>query len=362
MQDGLYYVYWNHPNGGAVVPRHMGSFAIEHGIYHVVEPDHGHFLSNAAADGLLLDEQALSKLNALQNSMHVKVVRQEDFDQGHHLDLVPKGDVTPFPASQPPAKPKQAPSVFEYSDERMTTPVQLEHDRGAIKMNGQTLGNDETNRILDSIRQGKATVRYPKSKGVDMAKAETAFDRLLRSEYTPTSHPAAERYSRHPSIGSYLKFKRDEAPEGAVHVHVTFLSPNRYVSTHGELARDSLYSGLAEVVHKSGKGEKYHMGGDSFHIVTPDVESAFRYARNLSDATHALPHAGGVHPHHLVLGIGHSPDDAKTSHDHAFERYRQKEYDDTSVKSHAHSLVQGLEGHVPVGEARLPVPKLVSPL
>lgn len=357
MENGLFQVYSVSLGDSAIDRRHVGSFLVEDGVFHIVEDGAG-LIEGLVPDGQPLDEEGVRRIEHLKNSMYLDVVNQSDIDQGNRKDLLPQFNIrggSSAPTMATPSAPK-APAVFEYQDQRMTQPANLRYDRGAMYLNDKVLGNDESKAVVEAIKQGRATLKYPKDQPTEaIAKAEAAMDSLIKAELKPSQHPSAKNYSKHDGIRSFYSFKNDESPPGSIHMHIHFHSPVESPRVH----RDGATKAVATVLAKAGKGKKYHIGRERFHVLHGNPQEAFEFARKLTDDLRALPPVAGTHNHFASIGIGHDPDTAKRSQELADSARVLAGYPSGQGKTHVHSLLFGMEGHVPVGEDVLPLPPKV---
>lgn len=99
---------------------------------------------------------------------------------------------------------------------------------------------------------------------------------------------------------------------------------------------------------RANKGKLFRVGGDEFraHFDTP--EQAYSFARNARQELESLPPVKGEHFHSGSIGFGHSPEHAEQALIHAKTAKKRMGYIPGQAQTHAHSLIHGSVGEVPV--------------
>jgi GGDEF domain-containing protein len=98
------------------------------------------------------------------------------------------------------------------------------------------------------------------------------------------------------------------------------------------------------------KGKLFRVGGDEFraHFDTP--EQAYSFARAARSELEALPPVMGQHFHSGSIGFGHNPEHAEQALIHAKTAKKRAGYLPGQAQTHAHSLLAGSVGEVPVSK------------
>src|SRR5262249_210201 len=110
------------------------------------------------------------------------------------------------------------------------------------------------------------------------------------------------------------------------------------------------------------KAKAFRVGGDEFHAHFPDQESASRFSRTLRNKLDELAPVGGTHKLSMSIGMGHTPEHADKALYHAKDAKNAAGYAPGKAQTHAHSLVPGFEGAVPVGKVQAPPAVAQQPL
>ena len=96
------------------------------------------------------------------------------------------------------------------------------------------------------------------------------------------------------------------------------------------------------------KSKLFRRGGDEFNLHVPDHESAVRFARVVRQKLNNTVPIGGTHKLSMSIGIGHSPAHAEQALIHAKGDKKAQNYTPGQAGFHAHSLVPGNEGKIPL--------------
>jgi hypothetical protein len=361
MKEQLYHIYAEPTDGGG--QRYLGSFALENDKMHVIE-DHIGAVESLVRDLAPQGEPLGAKGHALLESRfarnpYVRLYAQGDIDTGKHPHLIPEVKLGDKPANSSAnvfEQPNRPDSVFQYQDQRMSKPAELRFDRGRIFLNRAALSQEEVKAVLSSLQGGTATLRYAHpSTETQIQKAEKSFESLVKAEATPTMHPRALEAHVNPKIGTQFAYK-NHTPEGGIHVYVNLHDIGHVKKAHGYPAASGMVRAAAQTLVDHAKGGKvFHVRGDRFAVHMPDTVKAFEFVRNVTDALKELPPVGGTHRHSASMGMGHDAVAAALSGASANKMRALARYEPGQAQTHVHSLIHGLEGHVPVGEPPAPM-------
>ena len=158
-------------------------------------------------------------------------------------------------------------------------------------------------------------------------------------------------------------------PRAGVHVMADANGFKGINDTYGHAAGDeaikqmggAFRSAIDEAVGRK-KAKAFRVGGDEFHAHFPDQESASRFARTLRGKLEAIAPVGGTHQLSMSLGMGHTPEHADKALYHAKEAKNAAGYAPGKALTHAHSLVPGFEGAVPVQKLHTPPAAATQPM
>jgi len=181
----IFDVYARYPHQGTVQGFMIGRFMVQDGKLRILE-DHTGQLKESLTNGPV--GHSTAQLEAMSKSPYLKVVAESDVAQGHHVNLIPKGQ-EPNPLGPQPQKPPDAvetpdlgeapqsfhvgegdsfsmttpPAVFDYISTGMREPQVLEVKGEDVFMNGQKLTRPEVERILYTIHTGIGKIKYRKA-------------------------------------------------------------------------------------------------------------------------------------------------------------------------------------------------------
>jgi GGDEF domain-containing protein len=145
--------------------------------------------------------------------------------------------------------------------------------------------------------------------------------------------------------------------KGGVHVRLDANDFGSINKMHGfETGNEAIKSlghgirtALDETVGQS-KSKLFRIGGDEFHVHVPTHEHAAVFARKLRQKLGEQVPVGGTHRLSVSMGFGHSPEHAEQALIHAKTAKKAMNYPVGQAQTHAHSLVSGKEGAVPLSE------------
>lgn len=335
--------------------------------------------------GYLSRITGVKELRKLQGSSYFRVLDREDVRRGEHPEMIRESAAGDLPQG---GEKKRRDSIWEYSTPLLgEQPQILEWKDGTAHMNGDPLGVDEARHLLQLLAQGKATIRYWRS---SMSKMEDQFATLSKIEPHLATALGALRESVkkghvHPDVlqalsreifvdpmvegvgnkKAYADFL--ERPRAGVHIRMDgndFGQINKLHShEHGDQAIKAMGGAMREVMDRvvgRGNGKLFRIGGDEFHAHVPDIQRASEFARALREKMEALPPAGGTHNLSVSMGFGADPDQADKASLHAKAAKKAMGYPAGQSKMHAHSLLPGASGPVPVSLEQVNLPPLPS--
>jgi GGDEF domain-containing protein len=144
-------------------------------------------------------------------------------------------------------------------------------------------------------------------------------------------------------------------PRPGVHVRIDGNDFGDINKVHGFEAGDgaikAMGTAIREALHGTvgkARAKSYRLGGDEFHLHVPDVRSASRFARAVREKLESIAPVGGTHGLSLSMGFGHDPTTAEMALINAKTAKKTTGYKPGQARTHAHSLVPGAEGAIPV--------------
>lgn len=166
-------------------------------------------------------------------------------------------------------------------------------------------------------------------------------------------------------VGNRLAWEDFQSrPRKGVHVMVDandFGNINkRWGQTTGDDAIKA-FGGALSRASRAQRGKLFRVGGDEFraHFETP--EQAYAFARQARQELEGLPPVRGEHFHSASIGFGHAPEHAEQALLHAKAAKKAGDYMPGQAKTHAHSLLQGSVGAVPVETEPEGIPPGLAP-
>jgi GGDEF domain-containing protein len=158
-------------------------------------------------------------------------------------------------------------------------------------------------------------------------------------------------------------------PRQGVHVRMDANDFGDINKVHGFEVGNEAISALGRAIHESlhetagsKRAKAFRIGGDEFHAHVPDARTAARFTRRVREKLEAIPPVRGTHSLSLSVGFGHTPEHAEQATIHAKTAKKAAGYAKGKANTHAHSLVPGFEGAVPVSKGpKLPIPAPAAP-
>jgi GGDEF domain-containing protein len=285
---------------------------------------------------------------------------------------------------------KPPPAVFDLMEAGSNTPERIEIKEGVVYQNGFKLKQEDADYLLHLVRTGRATIRYVKN-DVDqkLAKMAAHFEDLAKTapevrQAMTGLHAAAKaghikpehadairrglftdrltggrigNQAAHEDFIEGLQGKKDQG----VHVHIDANDFGSINKLHGMPVGDQAIKTLAGAMrdtidkHIGRKNAKlFRVGGDEFkaHFQTPAHAAVFARAlrHNLDQA---VP-VGGTHRLSTSIGMGHTPEHAEQALINAKNEKQKQNYPIGQAEHHAHSLLPGHEGPVPLAASSVP--------
>lgn len=331
-----------------------GRFMVHNGRIHHLEDYHG-ILESMLPEGRL-DTAAISRLHGLQWSQNFSV-------DNHNIDKqpAPTGEVH---LDQDPLSATARPAVFDYHRAGMSKPSVLEFGLHGAALDGAKLSDPELALIAQNVKDGLATLRYPKKLQKDEGESISADDALAHIRAAVQAghvHPDIERaLTRHiyedkmvPGIGNkyaYQQFRSKNKP--GVYVSIDANSFKHVNDNYGHDAGDGAITGIGNALKnasaKIGSGKVFRPGGDEFVAHFPTHSDAMTFMRHATNHVDQIPPIEGKHKLSLSFGVGND----FASADRALYAAKTQKVNPSTGKSFephntphlAHSMVLGHEG------------------
>jgi GGDEF domain-containing protein len=370
------YVFGVHPHDTRDEIHHtlLGKLWLKDGKFSVLE-DHGiagrHDLSKLPLD------KVDRVLRRAMNSQRRLVCTGHDLKTGAYPELLPRaGHTNEIPSDLGEALHGQitekanGPKVseFEYHRTGMPGPQTLKVSGSQMYLDDQALAPEESQRVMEHLKSGKALIRHSMKKAEDLAKIEphlaVALGQIRDAVKQGHVHPDALRTVNQtlftdtmiPSIGNKAAYNDFlTRPREGVHVHLDgndfgsinkmhdHETGNRAIIAMGRALR----SAMDESVGRK-NGKLFRTGGDEFVAHVPSHEHAALFARSLRSKLEGVPAIRGTHRLSMSLGFG-------PTHDHAEEALKDAKAAKKAAnaplgqaKTHAASRMPGREGLIPV--------------
>lgn len=325
------------------------------------------------------------------NHAYFDAVPLSEIANGNRPDLIPEvksGGEDPNGSAPEPARP---PSKFLYQHQGMNEPAFLEVVNGMARLNGDELAPEQYNRILENLQGGHATIRYHFDGANKVLKMENVFSELLKIEphlEEALNHLRAAADKGHidpkvlhtlqrelfkdpmiPAMGNKRAYNDFlTRPREGVHVHMDGNDFGSINKLHGHAVGDEAIKAMGNAIVEakneaigSDKGKAwrsdsdnannesaFRSGGDEFLVHAPSHEHAANFARVLRQKLDAIPAIGGTHKLSMSIGMGHNPESAEQALIQAKGAKKSAGYQQGHAKTHAHSMIPGSEGPVPV--------------
>jgi GGDEF domain-containing protein len=387
--DDVLYVYRIVPtSGGKLEHRMVGKVLAADGHLHVLADYHGHL---RGVEGDLADDQIARRWRAVVRSPYFALATARELRDGERPDLlpvvhgadVPEQDEEEEAAAAPNSAPARRPSKFLYHHPAFDQALPLEFVDGEARLNGHPLSDAELRRIMANAadRSTGARIRY----APDETAAAPAVEPLAKIEpklAEALGHVRNAVQAGHidpsvlralsseifvdPMVSGVGNKKAYEdflsRPRQGVHVRMDgndFGQINKVHSfEHGNQAIQSMgaaMKGAMEATVGKKNGKLFRIGGDEFHAHVPTHEDAAKFARELRARLERVAPVGGTHALSVSMGFGHDAESADQASIAAKQAKKAAGYAPGKAKTHAHSLVPGREGAVPVSHDQLPL-------
>jgi diguanylate cyclase (GGDEF)-like protein len=386
----IFSVFARHPkDDGTLSHQRMGKFVVHNGNLDMLE-DHSSGLLTPLREGIL-GEDTKRFIRNLANSSRMQLVNHQDLLDGLHPEHIKDAQTddeqgieqigeTPD-HEQATVRNLRPPSIFQYKAQGHGKPAIVHVRENTAFIDGQPIDAAAVKTMLDAAVNGLAEIKYH----VEPAQAEgPIFDDLGKIEkglagalgnlksavqsgaLSPDTYAALTKELFHdtmvPSLGNKKAYQDFlSRPRPGVHVRVDANGFKGINDVHGHEAGDAAIkqmggafrSALDESVGRK-KAKAFRLGGDEFHAHLPDHESASRFARALHSKLGDIAPIGGTHKLSVSIGMGHTPEHADKALYMAKDAKNAAGYAPGKAQTHAHSLVPGFEGAVPVQKLHAP--------
>ncbi len=395
----IFSIFAVHPqDSGETEHRLLGKF-VNHNNELTMLEDHSSGLLDPLKDGLL-DEATKRFIRNLANSSRMKLVNNQDLLDGRHPEFLKDAQIEEEQGIDqvgeeadevPNVRALRPPSVFGFMAQGQTKPA-IVTVRGNIAMiDDKELHPSAVKTMIDAAEKGLATIRYnikapdvKPSRFESLGKMEKGLSGALGSmkqavdagHIHPDAYKALTRELFRDSMVSstgnrkaYEDFLSRERP--GVHIAIDLNGFKSINDTYGHNAGDAAIKAAGEAMRQAieESGGRKHFksfrpsgGGDEYSIHAPDHEHAARFARAFRGKLEAIPPVGGTHHLSASIGMGLTPEMADQSMYEAKKAKNQANYAPGKAKTHAHSLVPGFEGPVPVEKLAPPPSVAMQPI
>jgi GGDEF domain-containing protein len=161
------------------------------------------------------------------------------------------------------------------------------------------------------------------------------------------------------NVGAYNEFLKSPKAHKGVHIRIDindfklgFNTPfgweqgTEAIKAFGEAVRHAADKHVGRKVSKV-----WHIGGDEFHVFVPEIQHAARFARGLRMHLESLPPFHGQSQLSACMGFGETPAKADMAIDNFAKMHKRQEgRPPGQARTHAHSLVAGHEGPIPLDD------------
>ncbi len=138
---------------------------------------------------------------------------------------------------------------------------------------------------------------------------------------------------------------------GGVHVMLDANDFGRINKKWGQSVGDDsirAMGGALSRASRASRGKLFRVGGDEFRAHFESPEQAYAFARAARQELENIPPVRGEHFHSVSIGLGHTPEHAEQALIHAKTAKQRAGYMPGQAQTHAHSLLKGAVGEVPV--------------
>jgi GGDEF domain-containing protein len=169
-----------------------------------------------------------------------------------------------------------------------------------------------------------------------------------------------------PGVGNKLAFEDFASrPRKGVSAMIDLNDFGQINKLHGQSTGDDALKaafGAISRASRANKGKFFRVGGDEGRLFFSNPEQAYSFARLARQELEALPPVKGTHFHSASIGFGHSPEHAEMALIHAKNAKKAANYLPGQAKTHAHSLLTGAVGAVPVDKEPDGLPPGLTPI
>ena len=201
--------------------------------------------------------------------------------------------------------------------------------------------NAETQRLLDGIDESGLSPEWCKAFRKQLFTDKSVPEVGNKLAYDDFIHQG-------PPAGVHIRINGNDF--GGINGDLGHEHGNKAVSHLGRAVRDSMDSVLPSAT--DGLHNAWRLGGDEFHAHLPDMAAAARFAHGLRSRLEAIPPLNGEHALSVSMGFGSHQDQAHRAMLLAKGAKRDANYRPGFAQTHAHSMVPGHEGPVPVQDRR----------
>lgn len=138
---------------------------------------------------------------------------------------------------------------------------------------------------------------------------------------------------------------------GGVHVMIDANDFGNINKRWGQSVGDEAIKAMGAAISRASRaqrGKLFRVGGDEFRAHFESPEQAYAFARAARQELENLPPIHGEHFHSASIGFGHQPEHAEQALIHAKNAKKRAGYLPGQAQTHAHSLLKGSVGEVPV--------------
>lgn len=343
--ENIYYIFVTHPHAAGHIERTLlGKFMLGEGKFEVLE-DHGLPKRLMKAP----PAEAANIIHRMTTSQYYQVVNLQDLIGGLHPELIkPINEKMSLAADiknvveQKGEEP--ASQDFEYDRVGGEGPRVLSVSDGQVFLDGHLLTADETKRVQEHVKTGKAYLRNK------MQKAE--------SIYNPGMDPRMDRHLNEdttvPGMGNLRAYNNfvANAPPG-LHIHIKAHDSDHIRDAYGhETSHRAVRAVGTAISHIArtlvgGKTPAFRLGGDKFMVHVPSTEAAAIFARGLRQHLENVPAVNGTHKLAVSMGIGPTKDHAQWGLHDSTQKKNQTGYAPGQSKTHVTLHIPGaLEGEL----------------
>ena len=337
-------------------------------------------------------EQQNRAWRALTGSSYLHVVSLAEIQQGEHPELLADRNVPQVTGQQ-----DSQTSTFEYLRHGLRDPLLIQFQQGKGYLNGQLLSRVELQQLLDTVAAGQAEIRRYRHAETMMRKVEAELQDVVKME--PHLRAALSTAKGAVDDNTYRTLMREifadpmlpemggkkayahflENPQSGIHLRIDGNDFGAVNKVHGFEAGNSAIMAMGHAIRDAKQevdkkfappktqpsgdeaerdledltqSKLYRIGGDEFHVFIPEHPKAHEHAaafvRAMRGRMESVPPIGGTHGISASVGLGHTPEHSDMALLQAKAAKKVSGYLPGQAKTHAHSLLPGKEGAVPV--------------